>query len=114
NVSMNVFVFQAEDGIRVFHVSGVQTCALPISEMYKYLTGYQNLLHSARMIPGISRQRIDEVTALVGLTGRIHDKVKTYSLGMRRSEERRVGDVWSSRCGHGGRDRNRVGVGKGQ
>ncbi len=52
-------------------------------EMYKYLTGYQNLLHYARMIPGISRQRIDEVTALVGLTGRIHDKVKTYSLGMR-------------------------------
>src|SRR6266511_3486722 len=25
------FCFQAEDGIRVFHVTGVQTCALPIS-----------------------------------------------------------------------------------
>src|SRR5207302_4301401 len=25
--------FQAEDGIRVFHVTGVQTCALPISHM---------------------------------------------------------------------------------
>src|SRR5690606_39783094 len=25
------FVFQAEDGIRHFHVTGVQTCALPIS-----------------------------------------------------------------------------------
>src|SRR5690606_17588784 len=25
------FVFQAEDGIRDFHVTGVQTCALPIS-----------------------------------------------------------------------------------
>src|SRR5690606_40110870 len=24
--------FQAEDGIRFFHVTGVQTCALPISE----------------------------------------------------------------------------------
>src|SRR5690606_39340186 len=24
------FVFQAEDGIRAFHVTGVQTCALPI------------------------------------------------------------------------------------
>ncbi|WP_313998636.1 ABC transporter ATP-binding protein [uncultured Paenibacillus sp.] len=52
-------------------------------EMYKYLTGYQNLLHYARMIPGITRQRIDEVTELAGLTARIHDKVKTYSLGMR-------------------------------
>src|SRR5690606_41184260 len=25
------FFFQADDGIRVFHVTGVQTCALPIS-----------------------------------------------------------------------------------
>ncbi|CAM4412088.1 ABC transporter ATP-binding protein [Paenibacillus tarimensis] len=52
-------------------------------EMYKYLTGYQNLLHYARMIPGITKQRIDEVVALVGLKERINDKVKTYSLGMR-------------------------------
>src|SRR6266511_5384748 len=28
---MFVFFFQAEDGIRDFHVTGVQTCALPIS-----------------------------------------------------------------------------------
>src|SRR5690606_2272428 len=27
------FFFQAEDGIRAFHVTGVQTCALPISVM---------------------------------------------------------------------------------
>jgi len=52
-------------------------------EMYKYLTGYQNLLHFARMVPGIPKKRIDEVVELVGLTSRIHDKVKTYSLGMR-------------------------------
>lgn len=52
-------------------------------EMYKYLTGYQNLLHYSRMVPGITRQRIDEVVELIGLKGRIQDKVKTYSLGMR-------------------------------
>jgi len=52
-------------------------------EMYRYLTGYQNLLHYARMIPGIPKERIDEVVELVGLSARIHDKVKTYSLGMR-------------------------------
>ncbi len=52
-------------------------------EMYKYMSGYKNLLHFARMIPGITKQRIHEVTELVGLTDRIHDKVKTYSLGMR-------------------------------
>src|SRR5690606_34222594 len=28
---INYFFFQAEDGIRYFHVTGVQTCALPIS-----------------------------------------------------------------------------------
>src|SRR5690606_35166147 len=27
------FFFQAEDGIRDFHVTGVQTCALPISDV---------------------------------------------------------------------------------
>src|SRR5215475_1613268 len=27
----SIFFFQAEDGIRDFHVTGVQTCALPIS-----------------------------------------------------------------------------------
>src|SRR5437870_9483633 len=29
-----VFFFQAEDGIRDGHVTGVQTCALPISELW--------------------------------------------------------------------------------
>lgn len=52
-------------------------------ELYKFLTGYQNLLHYARMIPGLTKQRIDEVIQLVGLQNRIKDKVKTYSLGMR-------------------------------
>lgn len=52
-------------------------------EMYKFLTGYKNLVHYARMMPGISEQRIHEVVKLVGLTDRIHDKVQTYSLGMR-------------------------------
>ena len=52
-------------------------------EMYKFLTGYQNLIHYARMSSGVSDERIQEAIALVGLGGRIHDKVKTYSLGMR-------------------------------
>jgi len=52
-------------------------------EMYKYLSGYNNLKHFARMMPGISEERIHEVVELVGLEHRIHDKVQTYSLGMR-------------------------------
>lgn len=52
-------------------------------EMYKYLTGYKNLVHYARMYGNITKERIDEVIALFGLDQRIKDKVKTYSLGMR-------------------------------
>nr|WP_263325617.1 ABC transporter ATP-binding protein [Neobacillus sp. Marseille-Q6967] len=52
-------------------------------EMYKFLSGYQNLVHFARMTKGITKEKIDETVKLVGLSDRIHDKVKTYSLGMR-------------------------------
>jgi ABC-2 type transport system ATP-binding protein len=52
-------------------------------EFYKFLSGYRNLLHFARMIPGITEERIREIVQLVGLQHRIDDKVKTYSLGMR-------------------------------
>lgn len=52
-------------------------------ELYKFLSGYRNLAHFAQMIPGVTKQRIQEVVELVGLENRIHDKVKTYSLGMR-------------------------------
>ncbi|MFD0711550.1 ABC transporter ATP-binding protein [Paenibacillus sp. GCM10027626] len=52
-------------------------------EMYKFLTGYQNLIHYARMNTGVTNKRIDEVVELVGLKNRIHEKVKRYSLGMR-------------------------------
>jgi ABC-2 type transport system ATP-binding protein len=52
-------------------------------EMYKYLSGYKNLVHYARMHKGITKQRIMEMVNLVGLNSRIHDKVKSYSLGMR-------------------------------
>jgi len=52
-------------------------------EMYKFLTGYQNLIHYARMHGNITNARIDEVVELVGLKNRIHEKVKRYSLGMR-------------------------------
>src|SRR5690606_40595359 len=44
-----VFFFQAEDGIRDFHVTGVQTCALPIS-IYNF------------SIPAALKAWIDQVT----------------------------------------------------
>ncbi|MBY9081718.1 ABC transporter ATP-binding protein [Paenibacillus sp. HN-1] len=52
-------------------------------EVYSYLTGWENLQHFARMQPGVDEERIKEVVATVRLDQRIHDKVRTYSLGMR-------------------------------
>ncbi|AWB44933.1 ABC transporter ATP-binding protein [Paenibacillus sp. CAA11] len=52
-------------------------------EVYPYLTGWENLEHFARMQPGIDQERIQEVVDTVRLEQRIHDKVRTYSLGMR-------------------------------
>lgn len=52
-------------------------------EMYKFMSGYKNLLHFSRMHKGITKERIDDVVRQVGLQNRIHEKVGTYSLGMR-------------------------------
>ncbi|WP_410514893.1 ABC transporter ATP-binding protein [Paenibacillus sp. BR2-3] len=52
-------------------------------EVYTYLTGWENLQHFARMQPGVDETRIAEVVDIVRLDQRIHDKVRTYSLGMR-------------------------------
>lgn len=52
-------------------------------EMYKYLTGMQNLRQYARMRKGVTEERIKEVVELVGLSNRINEKVAKYSLGMR-------------------------------
>lgn len=52
-------------------------------EMYPFMTGWQNLQHFARMIPGITTERIREVIKLVGLEKPIKEKVGKYSLGMR-------------------------------
>lgn len=53
-------------------------------EFYKYMSGYKNLKHYARMAKEpITEERFNEVIKLVGLENAIHQKVKTYSLGMR-------------------------------
>ena len=52
-------------------------------EMYGYMTGYQNIMQYARIRKNITKERINEVVELVGLSNRINDKVKKYSLGMR-------------------------------
>lgn len=58
-------------------------CIVENPELYPYLSGLENLQQFARMLPEFSPMRLDEIIKLVGLEHRIHDLVKTYSLGMR-------------------------------
>ncbi|MDW7614466.1 ABC transporter ATP-binding protein [Peribacillus simplex] len=58
-------------------------CIVENPDLYLFLSGWNNLLHFARMLPEVDEKRMIEVVELVGLQARIHDKVKTYSLGMR-------------------------------
>ena len=51
-------------------------------DLYGYLTGRENLLHFARMLPGRAQDRIPELARLVALEERLDEKVETYSLGM--------------------------------
>src|SRR5205823_11547138 len=69
-----IFFFQAEDGIRDKLVTGVQTCALPISTTAIYTTN------------------LDEYY-MVRVAG-LHDQIDA---GVERSEERRVGKECRSR-----------------
>src|SRR5437868_7829846 len=89
--SLNFF-FQAEDGIRDRNVTGVQTCALPIS-----LMGYERFGFPWRFHLNISRS----FTRRSGLSGRFGGLIQPVITGLifccmlltlcSRSEERRVG-----------------------
>ena len=52
-------------------------------EMYKYMTGWDNLKYYASLYDGITDEDIWEIVRLVKMENRIHEKVKKYSLGMR-------------------------------
>jgi ABC-2 type transport system ATP-binding protein len=51
--------------------------------LYLYLSGRDNLRAVASVLGGVPKARIDAVLALVGLSVRQKDRVRTYSLGMK-------------------------------
>src|SRR5690606_40683450 len=58
------FFFQAEDGIRDFHVTGVQTCALPILKRVGLLGGSFDPVHQAHLAlarAALSELELDQV-----------------------------------------------------
>src|SRR5690606_40370361 len=87
-----LFFFQAEDGIRDFHVTGVQTCALPICSSWLYrrrqLRVYE-FLHSLGQKRTSSAGFFAPPRSLLGATEK--SPFFTQTLWPARSEERRVG-----------------------
>src|SRR5690625_6908426 len=55
--SLVIIFFQAEDGIRDGHVTGVQTCALPISEEIRSLTGDLDLVTFGQRLRHLRKAR---------------------------------------------------------
>ncbi|NLJ30084.1 MAG: ABC transporter ATP-binding protein [Clostridiales bacterium] len=58
-------------------------CIVENPELYRYMSGLDNLRMFARLYKGVGRERVDEVVRIVHLEDAIRDKVKTYSLGMK-------------------------------
>src|SRR5256885_1816915 len=97
NSICRLFFFQAEDGIRDYKVTGVQTCALPIYKATRYGSEIPTLAKDARV--GIAKHssvaaRSLSQTPRSGCQGEWH-----YGSGRNgtRSEERRVGKECRSR-----------------
>src|SRR5690606_41090174 len=93
------FFFQAEDGIRDFHVTGVRTCALPIS-------GWSSLPEQAalnnRLSPAQAASHGRHFTgagapAALGDAWRAGRAERSEAERVTRSEERRVGNECRAR-----------------
>src|SRR5690606_40558773 len=95
--SLLLFI-QAEDGIRDFHVTGVQTCALPIYQA----DGTYQLTVRDYSLDGSYLQQVE--VGQWGISGPVYFTImKGWQDGPRfkpanRSEERRVGQECSIRC----------------
>src|SRR5262249_59332863 len=90
-----IFFFQAEDGIRDWSVTGVQTCALPISNAERIAFLVISLKRTRRKRPFVSlvssSLRCQQI-ASPSRSGSAARKIVSASLAaFFRSEERRVG-----------------------
>src|SRR5690606_40419399 len=93
------FFFQAEDGIRDFHVTGVQTCALPISLV---LAGVFSVSSAAAALELNIIAAPDVASWIERNASRFSERVgQEVNISVKqiwgRSEERRVGKEWRDR-----------------
>src|SRR2546428_2613262 len=93
---MFFFFFQAEDGIRDLIVTGVQTCALPISSNAAALLAFAAPTTNSyrRLVPGYEAP----INLIYSQRNRSAIcRIPVYSKSPKRSEERRVGKECRSR-----------------
>src|SRR5688500_19766133 len=90
------FFFQAEDGIRDYKVTGVQTCALPISRM---ITRSSRRLACSTFRNSTSTTAVSATKISYAAPTSSSPNLATASSSKRlqRSEERRVGKEWRCR-----------------
>src|SRR5205085_5993504 len=106
-VDVVVFFFQAEDGIRDLTVTGVQTCALPISGVFSAPC-------CSRQTESALKVEVGELELVLVWTCRGDGEVDAARAGAHlrseleqlRSEERRVGKECRSRAAPDHRERN--------
>src|SRR5690349_23755497 len=95
-----LFIFQAEDGIRDLYVTGVQTCALPISGPRGRLPdgnagGLRHIVHAPRLAEAAHAAQLYIYDFAGAQPDRLFQMVRgAYAF---RSEERRVGKECRSR-----------------
>src|SRR5699024_11693208 len=73
-VPRRLFFFQAEDGIRDRNVTGVQTCALPISRMYStriLSPGFIRVLYILGIVIILVNAVVMTFGSMIGLSGEI-------------------------------------------
>jgi ABC-2 type transport system ATP-binding protein len=79
NVTIGGFDVGREFERALAHVGAI----IESPDLYRYLTGRENLDLFARMLPGNAGRAIDDLAKLVSLGTRLDDRVSDYSLGMR-------------------------------
>src|SRR5690625_7312165 len=107
---LSFFFFQAEDGIRDGHVTGVQTCALPISNSTPWVI-QRTLSTSVKPSWLIHRYLVHTSEARTSSTTRAPMASAVMPSGDRRgrgrSEERRVGKECGSQGTRKGEDKTK-------
>src|SRR5690606_41118369 len=93
------FFFQAEDGIRDFHVTGVQTCALPILASVRSLSLARLCCSAVVRMAFLTAELARKCSGAAIRDSNSAPIAASGSPASRRSEERRVGKECRARGG---------------